>query len=333
MASRRTSKRQASNESSSASFTPTPTKNTKSASTAKNTKSTSTTKTARPTQGTSQRINKSKSKREKSTISHLVPRGTRQTAKVGQKDESLIRMVCDDTATGDIKELHFRNIPHSSIDWDNAEHVGKINNWRNQIYGRAGMKSKEVTLWLPLEELWFELYYQLSISEALTRGIIIPKSTPILEAFNATFAGQIIKDHHDVDSSPRVERSSNAFTAKFSRMCQRLRDRLGQCVFGTSGDAFVPKITMEMLGAYKAMKDKMRSKGITEESEYSEDLQEWRFLFAHLPVASSALDQDVPASFLNVEEEVAAILLTMSKPVHHKKVAALDIWALIASPD
>jgi hypothetical protein len=63
--------------------------------------------------------------------SRLIPRGERKGAKIGQKDETLLRMLCDDTETGELKELHFRNMPHSSIDWMDAGHINKINNWRS----------------------------------------------------------------------------------------------------------------------------------------------------------------------------------------------------------
>jgi len=65
--------------------------------------------------------------------SRLIPRLERKSAKLGEKDDSLLRMLCDDTESGGQKELHFRNMVHSQIDWDNALHINKINNWRNQV--------------------------------------------------------------------------------------------------------------------------------------------------------------------------------------------------------
>jgi hypothetical protein len=64
----------------------------------------------------------------------LVPRGERQTAKVGHKDETLLRIICDNTISGEVKELHFRNITHSSINWNNAEDIGKINSEYIHLY-------------------------------------------------------------------------------------------------------------------------------------------------------------------------------------------------------
>lgn len=61
--------------------------------------------------------------------SRLIPRSERRTATLGQKDETLLRILCDDTQSGDVKELHFRNMPHSSIDWNDAGHVHKVSCW------------------------------------------------------------------------------------------------------------------------------------------------------------------------------------------------------------
>jgi hypothetical protein len=175
----------------------------------------------------------------------------------------------------------------------------------DQIYGRAGLKSKAVTMWLPDEELWFELYFQLSIAESRARGILLPKTLLILNSFNQTFVGHILQDSHGNSIDPRVERSSNAFASKLNRMCPQLRARLHQCVFGKSGDIFVPKITLDMLHAYKEMKTEMADKGIDNESEYSEDLDDWRHLFSHLP----SID-DAPVS--TVEDDAAAVLISMA---------------------
>ncbi|KAF2036511.1 hypothetical protein EK21DRAFT_51638 [Setomelanomma holmii] len=239
-------------------------------------------------------------------ISTLMPRGGRKTAKVGQKDESLLRMLCDDISTSEVRELHFRNLPHSTIDWHNVEHINKINNWRNQIYGRAGMKSRAVSMWLPDEELWFELYYQLSIAESRARGILLPKTSNVLAAFNQTFASRILQDHQERDTEPRGERHLNAFTSKFNRMCPDLRVRLQQCVFGKFGDAFVPTITFEMMQVYKRMKEEMQLRGTVSESGYCEDLEEWRDLFSHLP---DAKDVEMRVEPLPTEEDSAAAAL------------------------
>jgi hypothetical protein len=208
--------------------------------------------------------------------------------------------------SGEQTELHFRRIPHSAIDWNDIEHINKINNWRNQIYGRAGLKSKIVNTWLPDEELWFELYYQLSIAESRTRGMLIPKTVQVLRMFNETFVGQVLQDSHGKTMEPRIERQANAFASKFNRMCLHLKARLTQSVLGKSGDAFVPSITMAMLQTYKQMKTAMADKGIKTESAYAENLAEWLHLFSHLPFTS----QDRPVT--SVENDAAAALMSMA---------------------
>ncbi|KAF1936965.1 hypothetical protein EJ02DRAFT_304847, partial [Clathrospora elynae] len=216
-----------------------------------------------------------------SVKSILVPRGERTRANVGQKDDSLLRMVCDCSLTGKVTELHFRKIPHSMIDWNSAYHISKINAWRNQIYGRAGQKAKSVTMWHELEELWFELYFHLSIAEARSRGILLPTAKQIRDAFNETFVGQVLQGKHGDDLAVRTERQSNAFASKFNRMFPQLRERLNKCVFGKSGDVFVPKISFGMMHRYKAMKAKLAAKGIKNKSEDSENTEEWQQFLAH----------------------------------------------------
>jgi hypothetical protein len=217
----------------------------------------------------------------------------------------VLRMVCDDSVTGEVKELHYRNMLHSTIDWDNVEHINKINNWRNQIYGRAGLKAKTVTVWLDEEELWFELYHQLSIAESRIRGILLPSTYAIREAFNNTFAGQVLQ-YKGKTLEPRGERQANAFASKFNRMCPQLRARLYMSTWGKSGDVYVPKITFGMLKKYQHMKKEMDEKGIKDESAYSDDLEEWLYLFSHLPDTE---DPDVQEEYRPVEEVDAAAAL------------------------
>lgn len=173
-------------------------------------------------------------------------------------------------------------------------------------------------MWLPDEELWFELYFQLSIAESRARGILLPKTLLILNAFNQTFAGHILQDSHGNKIGPRVERNSNAFASKLNRMWPQLRSRLHQCVFGKSGDIFVPEITLEMLHAYKEMKTKMADKGIEKESQYSDDLTEWRHLFSHLPSI-----EDVPVP--TVEDDAAAVLISMAtQPINAQQSQEIE---------
>jgi hypothetical protein len=47
--------------------------------------------------------------------STLVPRGERRTAKLGQKDESVLRIVCDCSVTNKVTEMHFRKVRDSYV--------------------------------------------------------------------------------------------------------------------------------------------------------------------------------------------------------------------------
>ncbi|KAI4925522.1 hypothetical protein J4E85_007401 [Alternaria conjuncta] len=216
--------------------------------------------------------------------STLIPRAPRKKATLGVKDSSLLLMLCDSSTTpSKTTELHFRKIPHSLIDWHNPHHISQINAWRNQIYGRAGLKARSVSLWYEAEELWFELYFQLSIVEARKRGIMLPGSRQVREAFNKTFVGSVIKGRNGEDLPPRVEREGNAFASKFNRMFPALRARLNGCVLGRSGDVFVPVITFGMVERYRVMKESLAKRGIEAESEYADGLEEWRWFLSHLP--------------------------------------------------
>ena len=104
-------------------------------------------------------------------------------------------------------------------------------------------------MWHEMEELWFELYFHLSIAESRKRGIMLPVTKVVRQAFNETFVGQVLQDKDGDDLDIRTERQSNAFASKFNRVCPLLRARLNNCVFGKSGDVFIPKITFEVSSA------------------------------------------------------------------------------------
>ncbi|KAI4622464.1 uncharacterized protein J4E87_006406 [Alternaria ethzedia] len=258
----------------------------------------------------------SKTSGSKST---LVPRGPRKKATLGVKDSSLLLMLCDSsTAPHKTTELHFRKIPHSLIDWHNPRHISQVNAWRNQIYGRAGLKARSVSLWYEAEELWFELYFQLSIVESRKRGIMLPGSRQVRDAFNKTFVGSVIKGRNGEDLPPRVEREGNAFASKFNRMFPALRARLNGCVVGRSGDVFVPVITFGMMERYKVMKESLVKRGIEAESEYADGLEEWRWFLSHLPdVEMEAVVKEEEVREMEAKEydAVAALVSLANSPV------------------
>ena len=88
----------------------------------------------------------------------LIPLEARRTVKLGVKDPSMLKIICQYEYTEDRKELAFRNMVHDEIDWNDVSHVYKINAWRNQIFSRGGMKTKSITMWHEDEEIYPELY-------------------------------------------------------------------------------------------------------------------------------------------------------------------------------
>ncbi|KAF1957086.1 hypothetical protein CC80DRAFT_561583 [Byssothecium circinans] len=186
-------------------------------------------------------------------LSSLVPQGERNNAQKGIKNTSLLSMLCTDTRTGETKELHFKKLVHAQIDWNNTEHIMKINSWRNQLYGRAGMKAKTVIMWHADEEAYIELFFHLLILEAAQRGLMVPKAKEILEEYNDFFRGKVMKDANGMESDPRVDRKHNAFVSKLNRAVLELKPRLESMLLGKSGDFFSPQIDQEKLDVYKEL--------------------------------------------------------------------------------
>ncbi|RMZ74689.1 hect-domain-containing protein [Pyrenophora seminiperda CCB06] len=227
------------------------------------------------------------------TLSSLIPQVPRQRATLGHKDESLLHIIGKSSVTGKRNDLHFRLIPHSSIDWNDAQHINKINSWRNQIYQRAGIKTRLITSWHPLEEIWMELYYQLSIVEAREREIQLPTPKQLRDAFNEIFVGRVLKDKYGGDLDPRSERHATAFGSKFNRMCPVLKARLSNCVSGKGGEGFLPGITFEMLQLYKAEKAALAEKGIKSDSEDADGMEEWQRVLSQLSSIADTETQDL----------------------------------------
>ena len=219
---------------------------------------------------------------EPATSSPLVPHIPRQRATVGHKDESLLHIVGRSTKIGKSNDLRFRLIPHSSIDWNNAQHIAKINSWRNQIYQRAGIKTRLIVSWHELEELWMELYYHFSIAEARKRSIQLPTPKRLRNAFNAMFEGRVLQHRHGGDLEPRSKRHATAFGSKFNRMFPVLKGRLHGCVDGKGAEIFMPEITFGMLLPFEEKKVEMADKGIKTDSEDVDDMEEWQHFLTHL---------------------------------------------------
>ncbi|KAF2243853.1 hypothetical protein BU26DRAFT_569750 [Trematosphaeria pertusa] len=198
-------------------------------------------------------------------VSTLIPIGPRSRAVVGVKNTAMLHMLCNDTKTGKQKELHFKKLVHSQIDWDSAEDIAKINSWRNQLYGRAGLKAKTVTMWHEDEKAFLELYFHLLILEGMKHGLMVPKAKDVLDDFNGFFVGKVLTDRDGVEAEPRQPRKHNAFVSKMTRVIGLLKERAEDMLIGKTGDYFRPKITPKLLEEYKAMMEELAEQGVEED--------------------------------------------------------------------
>jgi hypothetical protein len=200
--------------------------------------------------------------------SNLIPAGERTKAVKGVKNVDMLRMLCIDRTTQKHKELHFKKLVHAEIDWDDAEHIAKINSWRNQLYGRAGLKAKDVCMWDPEEEAWLELYFHLIIVQGTKDGLMIPRAKDVLDDFNAFFMGRVFTNKRSEEQEPRKARHHNAFVSKMNRVVQHLKTRLEFMMLGKSGDYYRPVVTQSMLDQYVVLKDELKASKVMNKGEY-----------------------------------------------------------------
>lgn len=201
----------------------------------------------------------------KGAVSALIPVEERKMAKRGVVEPEMLRMLCEDRAkNNERKEMHFKKLVHADIDWDSKEHIDKINAWRNQIYGRAGIKNKTVLMWHMDEEAWLELFHQLLIVEANKRGFESPKPRIIREMFNEFFVDKVLLTPAG-ELDPRTERSAGPFTSKLGRIARTLRPYLQEKLHGKNGNTFVPKIDQETIEGYQKLKSDLAKLGCDDE--------------------------------------------------------------------
>ncbi|KZM26044.1 hypothetical protein ST47_g2795 [Ascochyta rabiei] len=223
--------------------------------------------------------------------SNLMPTIPRRNAVLGQRNESLLRLPCNNTKTGKDTEQHFQKRNASEIDWNYQRHIEDINNWSNQIYTRAALYVKMVDVWVPDEEAWIELYFHLSIAETRKHGIRLPMTKDVWQAFLQFFGDRELTGKYG-EVVTRKPRTNSAFSAKFRRF-EELAERLEQCMRGKSGDLFMPNMTETMLDRFKEMKGGMEAKGLKKESAYAgQDLQDWLAFFSHLPTEGDVDDAE-----------------------------------------
>ncbi|KAF2874367.1 hypothetical protein BDV95DRAFT_476632, partial [Massariosphaeria phaeospora] len=212
-----------------------------------------------------------------SNKSSLIPVAERRNAVVGLRDESLLRILCKDFKTNKDVELTFKRIFRGGIDWDNIEHIRKINAWRNQIYGRGGKKAKEVIRWNEDEEYFIELYQHLLVVAALKGETALPKPNLICEDFNVFFRGKILTNKDGTNTTPRVDRGTYGFTSKLGRIDPQVKERIRAVVWDRNEELYRPVITEDMLAQYKNLKRKLKAKGVMQETtQSSKDLEHWQ---------------------------------------------------------
>ncbi|KAF9741399.1 hypothetical protein PMIN02_000972 [Paraphaeosphaeria minitans] len=251
----------------------------------------------------------------KGAVSSLVPVGERKMAKKGVVEPEMLRILCEDRdKNNERKELHFKKIIHADIDWDNKEHIDKINAWRNQIYGRAGIKNKTVLMWHKDEEAWLELFYQLLVVEAneRERGIESPKPKTIREKFNEFFVGKVLLSSGGKELEPRVERGPGPFMSKLGRLVRTLRPYLEEKLSNRNGNMFVPKINQEMIEEYQKFKANLIELGCKDEKiipwkEVEDETNAKEYVVRCREYIASLPDQnDVEIEYMDEEDDTLA---------------------------
>ena len=282
-----------------------------------------------------------KKSRHSNSTSTLVPVSERKIAIKGVREPELLHMLCTDKTTGEKKELHFKKLVHADIDWDNKEHIDKINAWRNQIYGRAGIKNKTVTMWAKDEEAYLELYWQLLAVEANKREILMPKARIMREDFNEFFKGKVFRRTPGGEEyAPREERGSGPFTSKMTRLVKSLRPYVEEKTQGKRGSSFYPKINQEMLSEYRKLKDNLVASGCNdpkvipwEEVEDAQNTKEYvlrcREYIANLPdqedVEMGELeDEDTTLVVSEEQEAIDKELLELATDPNDIEADAMD---------
>lgn len=174
----------------------------------------------------------------------MIPQAERRSAKLGEKDESLLTVDCVNSKTGRESSLYFRYYKWKNLDWNSRRHIDKINSWRNQIWGRANMKMRKVICWHADEDAFFDLYMGICLNRALSDQIKMPTAAQICEDFNDFFRGRVLQDKHGQDMDPRPYRNLASFNSKYNRLCWAIKEANREIL--TKGPHFRPVITEVM---------------------------------------------------------------------------------------
>jgi hypothetical protein len=78
----------------------------------------------------------------------LIPVYKRTYAVLGVKNLNMLRMLCVNNQTGEKKILIFTDFVHAKIDWNNRNHINRINQWRTYLYSKGCLEA-ERSPWKP----------------------------------------------------------------------------------------------------------------------------------------------------------------------------------------
>ena len=207
----------------------------------------------------------------------LIPVEARKLAKAGTKDTSMLAMLTKHSKTNELKELHFQNIVYAHINWNDKKHITKINAWRNQIYGRAKLGIKEVTLWNVDEEAWIEMYHVLLLKYAKKYPLRMHHAKEVWTNFNNFFLGKVLIDKDGNNMPPREQRALPSFTSKVTRLCGKIKEQLDALSKGVLGHDYTPTITQDMIDEYKGIKTVL----FTRLSQYGDIVMNYKTLMLH----------------------------------------------------
>jgi hypothetical protein len=157
----------------------------------------------------------------------------------------------------DTKETPTYTKKAAEIDWNNADHIGKINKWRNQVFTRDYKFPPLVPRsgWLPYETAYLELLYQkLLLVAASDSTTVLPHSSKIVEAFHKFFDDRDdITDKNGIVQPPLESRTRESITSYIrrksndvSKLYAQIKDRQKD----KSDNAQVPAITDAEIDAY-----------------------------------------------------------------------------------
>ncbi|KAH6632945.1 hypothetical protein C7974DRAFT_375099 [Boeremia exigua] len=182
--------------------------------------------------------------------------GNTDPPEVKKADASKLTLHFKDVKTGKQQMLSYPKAHADIMDWNNKDHVQRLQKWRRQVFRRHGFQDRGVTNWQPQEEAFLELLYRL-LQQRANSGQVVrrPKVAQVMEHFNAFFEGKVIADKGGNQIPPRTSRKEDSISSKLKR-----GDSLGnlvttvkaQLVDDRSVELYLPSITDAQLNRFIA---------------------------------------------------------------------------------